>query len=163
MDHPVSGHLLNASALALAALAALAADRLSAGPAGPATGARGGADLGDVSAYVAATVQSAPLPRNDVRVAVEPFEGTPAALQQGNSVASPRNSSTVSAGAPGGRRLTAILIADNKPIAVVSDEVVGVGDFLKDGARVSRIQSDRVFLIEKNGKWRTLTLAQGRP
>jgi len=77
------------------------------------------------------------------------------------SVASPRGTPTVSSGRT--RQLTAILVADNRPVAVIDDEVVSVGDVLRDGARVSRIQADRVFLVEKNGKWRTLTLATGRP
>lgn len=74
------------------------------------------------------------------------------------SVASPGGSPTVSSGR--GRQLTAILVADNRPVAVIDDEVVSVGDLLRDGARVARIQSERVFVVEKSGKWRTLTLAK---
>jgi hypothetical protein len=74
------------------------------------------------------------------------------------SVASPGGTPTVSSGRA--RQLTAILVADNRPVAVIDDEVVSVGDLLRDGTRVARIQSERVFLVEKNGKWRTLTLAK---
>lgn len=74
------------------------------------------------------------------------------------SVASPSGTPTVSSGRT--RQLTAILVADNRPVAVIDDEVVSVGDLLRDGARVARIQSERVFVVEKNGTWRTLTLAK---
>lgn len=161
MAHPLSGHLINASALALATVVALAADRYSIGPAGSAISPRTAEGLGDAAAFFGAASQGASLSRQDVPLRVDPFR-TGDAADEGNSVASSRNSSTVSAGADA-RRLTAILVANDKPIAVVNDEVVGVGDVLRDGARVSRIQSDRVFLVEKDGKWRTLTLAGGRP
>ena len=161
MAHPLSGHLINASALALAAVVALAADRYSIGPAGSALSARTAEGLGDAAAFFGAISPSAQASRQDVPLRLDPFR-TGAASDEGSSVASSRNSSTVSSSADA-RRLTAILVANDKPVAVVNDEVVGVGDVLRDGARVSRIQSDRVFLIEKNGKWRTLTLAGGRP
>lgn len=61
------------------------------------------------------------------------------------------------------RRLTAILIADDRPVAVINDKVVEVGTSLPDGARVSRIQADRVWLVEKTGSWRVLTLAARTP
>jgi hypothetical protein len=152
--HPVSGHLLNAAALALAASVALAVDRYSIGPAANPRGLDG---LSDVAEFVGAS-RAGSVARREVTLPVDPFERGGA-----NSVASPRNASTVSGGAASTRQLTAILVANNKPVAVIDDEVVGVGDLLKSGARVSRIQSDRVFLIEKNGQWRTLTLAAGRP
>jgi hypothetical protein len=140
--------------LALAATVALAVDRYSAGlaPSG-----RNVAALGDVAEFLG-TSHAATVSRREVTLRVDPFAGEGA-----NSVASPRNASTVSGGAGSTRQLTAILVASDRPVAVIDDEVVGVGDLLRDGARVSRIQSDRVFLIEKTGKWRTLTLATGRP
>jgi hypothetical protein len=55
--------------------------------------------------------------------------------------------------------LTAILIADDRRVAVIDDATVSVGDVLSDGSRVSSIQPNRVFVVEKNGRWRTLTLA----
>ena len=142
-------------------LVGLAADRYSIGPAGSTISARTAEGLGDAAAFFGSTSRPAPLSRRDVPLRLDPFR-TGDAPDDANSVASSRNASTVSAGADA-RRLTAILVANDKPVAVVNDEVVGVGDVLRDGARVSRIQSDRVFLIEKNGKWRTLTLAGGRP
>jgi hypothetical protein len=161
MAHPLSGHLINASALALAAVVGLAADRYSIGPAGSTISPRTAAGLGDAAAYFGTSTQEALLSRQEVPLRLDPFR-TGDASDAGNSVAYSPNSSTVNAGAAV-RRLTAILVANDKPVAVVNDEVVGVGDVLRDGARVSRIQSDRVFLVEKNGKWRTLTLAGGRP
>jgi hypothetical protein len=153
-----SGHLLNASALALAAVVALAVDRYSATLA---TSARPLDGLSDVAEFLGTAPRNSAIVRRDVALRVDPFDSDGGSAV--NSVASPRNASTVSGGAGSTRQLTAILVANNRPVAVIDDEVVGVGDLLQDGARVSRIQSDRVFLIEKNGKWRTLTLAEGRP
>jgi hypothetical protein len=153
--HPVSGHLLNATALALAAVVALAVDRYSAGSA---TIARPQEGLSDLAEFLGASPRESAISRREVTLRVDPFDRDGA-----NSVASPRNASTVSGSAGPARQLTAILVANNRPVAVIDDEVVGVGAQLRDGARVSRIQSDRVFLIEKNGQWRTLTLAAGRP
>jgi hypothetical protein len=59
----------------------------------------------------------------------------------------------------GGRALTAILIADDRRVAVIDDSTVSVGDHLRDGARVSAIQPDRVFVVEKSGQWTVLVLA----
>jgi hypothetical protein len=75
------------------------------------------------------------------------------------SVAKTPGAPTVSRTSGQERRLTAILIADNRPVAVINDKVVEVGTSLPDGARVSRIQADRVWLVEKTGSWRMLTLA----
>ena len=91
-------------------------------------------------------------------VVAEPFGTKP---DPSISVASPSGNPTVSSSGARTRQLTAILVADNRPVAVIDDEVVSVGDVLRDGARVARIQSERVFLVEKSGKWRTLTLAPG--
>jgi hypothetical protein len=154
--HPVSGHLLNATALLLVVAVALAVDRFSIGSAAN-TRSADGAGLSDVAEFIGAA-HTPPVSRREVTLRVDPFGGGDAV-----SVASPRNASSVSGGAGSTRQLTAILVANNRPVAVVDDEVVGVGDHLRDGARVSRIQSDRVFLIDKNGKWHTLTLAVGRP
>lgn len=159
MAHPQthSGHLLSAALLLTAAAVALTAERISAAPAGPA--ARGIPSVGDIGAFVgASTADSVSLRTTPVSV-VEPFGGSEPAASI--SVASPRGNPTVSSGRT--RQLTAILVADNRPVAVIDDEVVSVGDVLRDGARVARIQSERVFLVEKNGKWRTLTLSTGTP
>ena len=82
------------------------------------------------------------------------------------AVAKPSGTPTVSqTTGPHGqeRRLTAILIADDRPVAVINDKVVEVGASLPDGARVSRIQADRVWLVEPTGAWRVLTLAERAP
>jgi hypothetical protein len=155
MAHPrtLSGHLLSVALLLTAAAVALTAERISAAPAGPA--ARRIPSVGDLGDFATGVQDS--LARG-VRVIpqAEPFgnwTGEPAI-----SVASPSGTPTVSSGRA--RQLTAILVADNRPVAVIDDEVVSVGDLLRDGTRVARIQSERVFLVEKNGKWRTLTLAK---
>jgi hypothetical protein len=75
------------------------------------------------------------------------------------AVAPPANAPTVRP-ADAGRRLTALLIADDRRVAVVDDSLVSVGDLLRDGSRVSAIQPDGVWIIEKSGKWRLLTLSR---
>ena len=161
MAHPQthSGHLLSAALLLTAAAVALTADRISAAPAGPA--ARRIPTVGDIGAFVAGATADSLSPRATVVAVAEPFAGSDP--DPSVSVASPRGNPTVSSGGGRARQLTAILVADNRPVAVIDDEVVSVGDVLRDGARVARIQSERVFLVEKNGKWRTLTLATGTP
>ena len=115
--------------------------------------------VGDIGAFVAGgPVDSATSPMVVIPQA-EPFGGSE--RLPSISVASPSGAPTVSSGRT--RQLTAILVADNRPVAVIDDEVVSVGDVLRDGARVARIQTERVFLVEKNGKWRTLTLSPGTP
>jgi hypothetical protein len=147
-----SGHLLSVALLLTAAAVALTAERISAAPAGPA--ARRIPSFGDIGAFVAAGALDSLARETAVLSEAEPFGGSDAAI----SVASRSGSPTVSSGRT--RQLTAILVADNRPVAVIDDEVVSVGDVLRDGARVARIQSERVFVVEKNGKWRTLTLAK---
>lgn len=150
----LSGHLLSVALLVTAAAVALTAERISAAPAGPA--ARQLPSVGDLGDF-ATSASTDSLTRSAAVVPqAEPFgswTGDPSI-----SVASPGGSPTVSSGR--GRQLTAILVADNRPVAVIDDEVVSVGDLLRDGARVARIQSERVFVVEKSGKWRTLTLAK---
>ena len=112
--------------------------------------------VGDLGDFAAATAGDTSARSAAVVSMVEPFAAgdDEAAI----SVASPEGNPTVSSGRA--RQLTAILVADNRPVAVIDDEVVSVGDVLRDGARVARIQSERVFVVEKNGKWRTPTLAK---
>ena len=156
MAHPQthSGHLLSVALLLTAAAVALTAERISAAPAGPA--ARRIPSVADLGAFVAAAAQESLTRESDVVAQVEPFGSRDA--DPSISVASQSGSPTVSSGRA--RQLTAILVADNRPVAVIDDEVVSIGDVLRDGARVARIQSERVFVVEKNGKWRTLTLAK---
>jgi aminoglycoside phosphotransferase (APT) family kinase protein len=59
--------------------------------------------------------------------------------------------------------LTAILIADDRPVAVIDGSVVKVGDTLPDGARITAIRSDRVAVMERNGQHRVLTISPGGP
>lgn len=71
----------------------------------------------------------------------------------------PRTPTVRSSSTPAPTRvLSAILVADDRRVAVIDDEVVGTGDVLPDGARVSAIQPSRVFLVDRNGRWQTLTL-----
>lgn len=90
-----------------------------------------------------------------------PVEGDPfRAPARQAVVASASETPTVrsSSGTARGRVLSAILVADDRRVAVIDDEVVGTGDVLPDGARVSAIQPDRVFLVDNQGRWHTLTL-----
>ncbi len=80
----------------------------------------------------------------------------------GDAVAPGSGVPTVSSSGRAGRRLTAILIVDDRPVAVLDDIVVGIGDRLADGARVAGIRADRVEVVEKNGQRRVLTLMAGR-
>ena len=87
----------------------------------------------------------------------DPFRAPPS---RESVVASSNQAPTVraSSGTPRGRVLSAILVADDRRVAVIDDEVVGTGDVLPDGARVSAIQPNRVFLVDSQGRWQTLTL-----
>jgi Flp pilus assembly protein CpaB len=81
---------------------------------------------------------------------------------QPQTVAPRAGVSTVNSAVRRGRSLTAILISDQRSVAVIDEAVVGVGDRLPDGARVDAIQSDRVVVVERNGQRRVLTLTTGR-
>ena len=54
--------------------------------------------------------------------------------------------------------LTAILVSDDRRVAVIDDAAVSVGDVLPDGARVSAIQPSKVFVVDNKGRFHTLTL-----
>lgn len=41
---------------------------------------------------------------------------------------------------------------------MIDEATVKVGDVLRDGARVAAIQTDRVWVVEKDGRWQMLTL-----
>jgi hypothetical protein len=93
--------------------------------------------------------------------AQSPVESDPFRMPSSESVvASTPETPTVrsSSAIARGRVLSAILVADDRRVAVIDDEVVGTGDVLPDGARVSAIQPDRVFLVDNQGRWQTLTL-----
>jgi hypothetical protein len=87
----------------------------------------------------------------------DPF-GRSGAVAPEPSVASGASTPTLSSSA-GNHALTAILISDERRVAVIDEATVRVGDVLRDGARVSAIQADRVWVVEKNGQWRMLTLS----
>ena len=155
MAHQLSGHLWNAAILLTSASVALAAERLTMVAKRP--GTSGAIDAsGDVASFVAplgavsefrrfhATMWNDPLGH---RVDVEPQQG----------VASAARRPTVPASSAG-HGLTAILVSDERRVAVIDDATVGIGDVLRDGARVSAIQPDRVWVVDKSGRWRMLTL-----
>jgi hypothetical protein len=135
---------------------ALAAERLAARARAPLPQLAGIAALGDIGEFVApASVELAgemALPP----LRVDPFGGSSAVFPVAPGARTP----TVSGRA--GRQLTAILIADDRPVAVIDGVVVNLGDVLPDGGRVASIRSDRVAISEKNGQMRVLTLSPGR-
>jgi hypothetical protein len=156
----LSGHLWSATILAAAATLALAADRLAADRRPGARPASGGADVQEIGSFATPLGVEPVLPRFVENLHYDPLEDRAVRPATGSPIASPRGNPTVS-GSAGARRLTAILVADDKPVAVVDDQVVAVGASLKDGARISAIRDNKVFLVEKDGKWRVLTLATG--
>jgi hypothetical protein len=162
MAHQLSGHLWNAALLVVSASVALAADRIGGGTASSrvvATGSLDAAALGDVGDFMMPIGADVVLPRYRMNVRIDPF-GRLTAVEQAD-VASQGSARTVASSPAQGRGLTAILIADQRRVAVIDDAAVGVGDVLRDGARVAAIQPDRVFVVGKNGRWRTLTLTNG--
>jgi hypothetical protein len=143
---------------------AVAADRLSAAPEPTVVGVP--VPSTEVAAFVAPLRPDSALPGFRQIVAVDPFERYGRGSAQ--TVASGEPTPTVLP-APtarprhGGRHLTAILIADERRVAVIDESTVKVGDVLRDGARVSAIQPDRVWVVEKDGRWQMLTLtSRGR-
>lgn len=88
---------------------------------------------------------------------VDPFERRPTIVEPSGVAFEPAAPTVPSSPVPGSR-LTAILVADDRRVAVIDDATVSVGDVLPDGARVSAIQPDRVWIVDANGRWRMLTL-----
>ena len=156
MAQQLSGHLWNAALLALALLVALAANKLTAAPQIAAAGrSASGAAWGDISGFVAPVPFDSMVPPFRMPVRLDPFDARVgetgvASLASGPAV---RSSSD-----PSGSRLTAILVADERRVAVIDDAAVGVGDVLPDGGRVTAIQPNRVFVVDTKGRWQTLTL-----
>lgn len=133
----------------IAAVVALAADRLA--RAGTVTGmVRPGAE--DLARFVSPMASDSVAPRPRVSVGTDPFES---AADVAMTVESPDATGPTARTGP---RLTAILMADNSRVAVIDDATVSVGDHLRDGSRVTAIHADRVWLVERNGQWRMLTL-----
>lgn len=152
-------HLWNAVLILAAAAIALAADRLSAAPEPGPVGAPSASP--EISPFVAPLSGDSALPSFRQSVAVDPFDDD-AGRAGRSTVASgatiPTVPSAPTARPQGGRHLTAILIADERRVAVIDESTVKVGDVLRDGARVSAIQPDRVWVVEKDGRWQLLTL-----
>ena len=158
MAHQLSGHLWNAAILVASASVALAADRLTAPPkrAGSGVGLDAGS-VDDIAGFVVPMRSDSDLPRFHMSVWIDPFNRRGAVVEP--SVASDAGAPTVRSSSSASRGLTAILISNERRVAVIDDATVGVGDVLRDGARVSAIQPDRVWVVEKNGQWRMLTLS----
>jgi hypothetical protein len=156
-----SRHLWNAAILVASALLALVAERVAAAPARPRAGASDVGGLADVGRFVSRTVGDSLAPGFHASVSLDPFDtrlDTRAVPVEQVGVASAPAAPTVPSSARGGSGLTAILVADDRRVAVIDDAAVNVGDVLPDGARVSAIQPDRVWVVDKNGRWRMLTL-----
>lgn len=153
MTYPLSAHLRSAGILILAAAVAVAADRF-AGTAGrtASTVRRGGAE--DLGRFVTPFVAAGDTAALAVAVGVDPFDPGAAPLPTFEA----ESPSTAQPAQPARQRLTAILAADNRRMAVIDDATVGVGDVLRDGSRVSSIQANRVWLVERSGQFRMLSL-----
>jgi hypothetical protein len=156
MAQPLSGHLWNAAILAVSVAIAVAAERLTASPRGvPAPAARGAGT--DISSFVAPIRFDSMVPSFRIPVRIDPFG--PSASTDDPAVAYVPATRTVRTSSDAtGRVLTAILVADDRRVAVIDDVAVKVGDVLPDGARVSAIQPTKVFLVDRNGQFHTLTL-----
>lgn len=149
--------------MVLAAAVALAADRAAADPTGQRGAAASQGAPADIDGFLAPIRRGIAATRADVRVERDPLSNR---VTRGatRAVAPSGGGSTVQSSGRSGRRLTAILmIADDRQVAVLDEAVVSVGDRLPDGARVDAIRSDRVWLVEPNGRRQMLTLTPGRP
>jgi hypothetical protein len=144
--------------LAVTALAALAAESVvRATPAGTAASSGAPTDMDSLLSPLQASQGAAGY---SSRLRVDPLGASRPAQSQ--TVAPRAGVSTVNSAGRRGRSLTAILISDQRSVAVIDEAVVGVGDRLPDGARVDAIQSDRVVVVDRNGQRRVLTLTTGR-
>lgn len=164
LSPPYRLHLWNAALLLAAAAIALAADRLAAAPEPRPVGAPSASP--EIAPFVAPLAGDSALPSFRQIVAVDPFEsrgGREPRAAVASGVATPTVPSAPTVRPQGGRLLTAILIADERRVAVIDEATVKVGDVLRDGSRVSAIQADRVWVVEKDGRWQMLTLtSRGR-
>lgn len=158
MDHPLSGHLSGAIILIAAAIVAAAASRAAAPMTSPAP-RPGSSASGEMTQFVTRPARAPVSPDFTASLDADPLVETSG--ESNVAVAQGAAAPTVSPSA-GAQRLTAVLIADERRVAVIDDAAVSIGDVLRDGSRVSAIQPDRVWIIEKNGHWRALTLARVR-
>lgn len=137
-------------------MVALAAERLAAGARVPLAGGVTVAALGDIGGFMAPLQSGAESPVPGALLRNDPLAAGAVDLPVAQGPRAP----TVNARA--GRQLTAILIADDRPVAVIDGALVNVGDVLPDGGRVASIRGDRVAISERNGQMRVLTIAAGR-
>lgn len=156
LQHPISGHLWSLGLLLAGTLVALAAERLAADARAPMVGGASLAALGDIGGFVTPLEGDIQVQGSASALRVDPLGEAAARIP----VAPGQRAPTVSA--RGGRQLTAILIADDRPIAVIDGVLVNVGDVLPDGGRVAAIRSDRVAISERNGQMRVLTISGRR-
>ena len=140
--------------LATAAVLALAADRLSAAPSG--FSAPGAQTVGDIGGFMSPVTGDAPFTPSEIRVLADPLASREIAVARDAGGRTVQSSGRT-------RQLTAILITDEKPVAVIDGSVVNVGDTLPDGGRVGVIREDRVAIVDRNGQWRVLTISAPRP
>ncbi len=149
--------------LVLAGSVALAAEFFATGPATPRTSTSATTIASDdIDGFLAPLRHERGLQQFDGLLASDPLADDRAPRDTVRAVARAGGAPTVSPSGRRARRLTAILIADNRPVAVLDEVVVGVGDRLADGARIDAIRSDGVWIVERNGQRRMLTLAPGR-
>lgn len=156
-QRPISGHLWSVALLLAGTAVALAAERLSARARSPMAASASLAALGDISGFVTPVAGDVQVQGAGSQLRVDPFGE--AAFQR-IPVAPGSRAPTVNA--RGGRQLTAILIADDRPVAVIDGALVNVGDVLPDGGRIASIRSDRVAIAERNGQMRVIMIPTGR-
>ena len=152
MPQQFSRHLWSVVILVASVAVALVADHLAATPVRPRPATSG--LVPDIGGQINRVALDSALPRTQIVISADPF--APAADQ--SDVAPGATASTVPSSTPSRPRLTAILIADERRVAVIDETTVSVGDMLSDGARVSAIQPDRVWIVGRDGRWRMLTL-----
>jgi hypothetical protein len=154
-------HLWNAALFLAAAAIALAAEHLSAASDVRPSGTPAPAASPEIAPFVTPLAGGTALPSFAQTIAVDPFEGGRRIVQSAvaSGLTTPTVPSAPTARPREGRQLTAILIADERRVAVIDEATVKVGDVLRDGARVSAIQADRVWVVEKDGRWQMLTLS----
>jgi hypothetical protein len=149
-------HLWNAAILIASASVALAADRLAAAPARPFSRVAPAGSVADIGSFISPVQPAGDGSRFAWSLDFDPFDREGAATAQFDVASVPSGPTVPTTTARS--RLTAILIADDRAIAVIDEVTVSVGDVLRDGARVASIKPDRVSIVEKSGRWRTLTL-----
>ena len=156
-QRPISGHLWSVALLLAGTAVALAAERLSARARAPMAASASLAALGDIAGFVTPVDEGVQVQGAASQLRVDPFGGS---VSQRIPCAPGSRAPTVNA--RGGRQLTAILIADDRPVAVIDGALVNVGDVLPDGGRVASIRADRVAISEKNGQMRVIVSPSGR-